>query len=123
MLDQFYRKYYPIQGRKQIYPDSKAQKLMEKELRRFFHVGYVDEIEKREFVFAFLFDEEGASVRFLLNDHGNCFVLDIEDLAKILPNSIEVQSRYCYRCGTEVPLTSGWCPTCKKRIAKVRSTS
>lgn len=121
LLDQFYAKFYPIKGRKQVYPNSKTLKLMAKELHHFFHVGYADEIEKEGFPFALLVEEEGESVRFLLNDHGNCFVLDVEALARILPKAIEIQSRYCYRCGTEVPLTGGWCPTCKKRIAKMRS--
>lgn len=120
LLKEFYAKYYPITGRKQIYPDSETQKRMVKELQRYFHMGYVDEIIKEKFPFAFLLNPEDESIKFLFNDHGKCWIVDFTTLVSILPNSFEIESRYCYRCGTEVPLTSGWCPICKKRIKKLR---
>lgn len=123
LLKEFYAKYYPVVGRKQIYPDSETQKLMARDLQRYFHIGYVDEIMKEKFAFALLLDPDDESMKFLFNDHGKCWIMDFTALASILPNSFEIESRYCYRCGTEVPLTSGWCPTCKKRIKKLRDVA
>jgi len=119
LLKEFYARYYPVMGRKQIYPDSETQKLMAKELQRYFYIGYADEIMKENFPFAFLLDPDDESIKFLFHDHRKCWIMDFTALASILPNSFEIESRYCYRCGTEVPLTSGWCPTCKKRIKKL----
>jgi len=122
LLKEFYAKYYPVMGRKQIYPDVKTQKLMAEELQRYFHVGYADEIEEKilhSFVFAFLLDPNDESINVLFNNRGKYWKMDFTALTSILPNSFEIELRYCYRCGTEVPLTRGWCPTCKKRIAKL----
>lgn len=121
LMKEFYARYYPIVRRKQIYPDSETQKLMAKELQRYFYIGYADEIMKEKFSFAILINPDDESMNFLFHDHGKCWIMDFTTLANILPNSFEIESRYCYRCGTEVPLTSGWCPTCKKRIKKLSS--
>lgn len=121
LLKEFYAKYYPIKRRKQIYPDSKTQRLMAGNLQRYFLVGYGDEVAGEEFAFAILFNPEDESVNFLFNNHGKCWVMDFTALASILPKSFEIELRYCYRCGTEVPLTSGWCPICKKRIRKMHT--
>jgi len=122
-LKEFYAKYYPVVRRKQIYPNSETRKLMAKELQRYFHIGYAEEIVKERFAFALLLDPDDESIKFLFNDHGKCWIMDFAALASILPNSFEIESRYCYRCGTEVPLTRGWCPTCKKRIKKLRGVA
>ena len=120
-LVEFYKKYYPTVRRKQVYPDSKTQKVMAKNLQHYFLVGYADEVAGEEFAFALLFNPEDESMNILLNNNGKCWIMDFTTLLSILPNSFEIESRYCYRCGTEVPLTSGWCPTCKKRIRKMQT--
>jgi len=121
LLQEFYARYYPIKERKQIYPDSRTQRLIAKNLPRYFLVGYADEVAGEKFTFALLSNPEDESVNFLFNDHGKCWVMDFTTLLSILPDSFEIKSRYCYRCGTEIPLASGWCPTCKKRIKKLQA--
>jgi len=94
LLKEFYAKYYPVVGRKQIYPDLEAQKLMAKELQRYFHVGYRDEIMKEKFAFAYLLGPDDESIKFLLNDKGRCGIMDFKALTSILPNSFEIDSSH-----------------------------
>lgn len=84
LLTEFYAKYYPIVGRKQIYPDLATQRLMAKDLPRYFHMGYPDEITEEKFSFALLFNPEDESLNLLLSNNGKCWVMDFTTLVAIL---------------------------------------
>jgi len=83
-----------VQKDRFVYPTKEQEQKVERELEKYFHVRYFDEIENKGSLFALALSSNGRRMYYMFSDDGEkYYFFPINRAVKILPESIDWKER------------------------------